>query len=196
MEKMNDLEALLKHCVQELYSAEKQIIEAMPAMIAKAQNPSLKRALEQHLQVTENHRQRIDNVRQMLGVDEDSVTNYTGVLSNLLGGGSKCKGMEGLIDEGQKIMAENLSDDVMDAAIIGGSQKIEHYEIAAYGTARTYAQQLGLTQVAQLLQQTLDEEYRADEILTNLAVSGVNQNADTGAGVSGSGSMSSANSIL
>ena len=76
-------------------------------------------------------------------------------------------------------MAENLSPEVLDAAIIAGSQKIEHYEIACYGTARTYAQQLGLTQVAQLLQQTLDEEYKADELLTQLAVSSVNLQAET-----------------
>lgn len=191
MDKMNDLKALLRHCVQELYSAEEQIIEAMPAMIAKADNSTLKQALEQHLRITENQRERIDQARQMLGANEESVTNYGGILSNLFGVGSKCKGMEGLIDEGQKIMAENLSSEVMDAAIIGGNQKIEHYEIAAYGTARTYAQQLGLTQVAQLLQQTLDEEYRADEILTNLAVGSVNQQANTGVSSSNTGSTHS-----
>lgn len=178
MDKMTDLKALLKHDVQMLHSAEEQIIEAMPAMIAAAENPPLKRALEEHLKVTENQRQRIDQVRQMLGANEDSVENYTGVLSNLFGGGAKCKGMEGIIDDGQKVMAENLSSEVRDAAIIAGSQKIEHFEIASYGTARTYAQQLGLTEVAQLLQQTLDEEYKADEILTTLAVSGVNQQAE------------------
>ncbi|HKG68723.1 MAG TPA: ferritin-like domain-containing protein [Segetibacter sp.] len=196
MEKMTDLNALLRHCVQELYSAEEQIIEAMPAMIAKAENPSLKQALEQHLRVTENQRERIDQVRQMMGADEESVTKYSGILSNFFGAGSKCKGMEGLIDEGQKIMAANLSSEVMDAAIIGGCQKIEHYEIAAYGTARTYAQELGLSQVAQLLQQTLDEEYRADEILTTLAVSGVNQNAEAGAGLSGTSSIGSGTSAI
>lgn len=195
MEKMNDLKALLRHCVQELYSVEEQIIEAMPAMIAKAENPSLKQALEQHLRITENQRERIDQVRQMLGADEESVTKYSGILSNLFGAGSKCKGMEGLIDEGQKILSENLSPEVMDAAIIGGNQKIEHYEIAAYGTARTYAQELGLTQVAQLLQQTLDEEYRADEMLTTLAVSGINQSAED-AGISGGSSMYSSNSSV
>lgn len=195
MEKMNDLKALLRHCVQELYSAEEQIIEAMPAMIAKAENSSVKQALEQHLRVTEQQRERIDQVRQMMGADEESVTKYSGILSNLFGAGSKCKGMEGLIDEGQKIMAENLSADVMDAAIIAGNQKIEHYEIAAYGTARTYAQHLGLTQVAQLLQQTLDEEKRADEILTTLAVSGVNQNAEA-TGSAGSSPISSSTSAV
>ncbi|CAA9493029.1 MAG: Stress response diiron-containing protein YciF [uncultured Segetibacter sp.] len=196
MDKMNDLKALLRHCVQELYSAEEQIIESMPAMITKAQNPALKQALEQHLRVTENQRERIDQVRQMLGADEESVTKYSGILSNLFGAGSKCKGMEGLIDEGQKMMAENLSPVVMDAVIVAGNQKIEHYEIAAYGTARTYAQQLGLTQVAQLLQQTLDEEYRADEILTALAVSDINQNAEAGAGLSEANAISSSTNVV
>jgi len=193
MDKMTDLKALLRHCVQELYSVEEQIIEAMPAMIAKAQSPSLKQALEQHLRVTETQRERIDQVRQMLGASEESVTNYTGILSNLFGPGSKCKGMEGLIDAGQKLMAENLSPEVMDAAIIGSSQKIEHFEIASYGTARTYAEELGLTQVAQLLQQTLDEEYGADEILTTLAVGSINQRAETGSGAT---SIRSGSSVI
>ena len=182
MDKMNDLKALLRHDAQMLLSMEEQIIEAMPAMVAAAENPALKSALEEHLRITENQRQRIEQVRQSLGADEDSVTNYTGVLSNLFGGGAKCKGIEGIIDEGQKVMAENLSSEVRDAAIIAGNQKIEHYEIACYGTARTYAQELGLTEVAQLLQQTLDEEYRADEILTTLATSGVNQKAEVSSG--------------
>jgi ferritin-like metal-binding protein YciE len=95
-------------------------------------------------------------------------------------GGTKCKGMEGLIEAGQKIMAENLTDEVMDAAIIGGSQKIEHFEIAAYGTARTYAEQLGLIDVAQLLQQTLLEEHDADDRLTALATAEVNLKAEAG----------------
>jgi ferritin-like metal-binding protein YciE len=179
MEKMNDLRALLKHDVQMLYSAEKQLVEAMPAMVARATNPALKQALQEHLNVTERQMTRIDQVRTMLGADEDSVKKYTGVLAQIMGG-TKCKGMEGLIEEGQKLMAENLEDEVMDAAIIGGNQKIEHFEIASYGTARTYAEQLGLTDVAQLLEQTLNEEYRADEILTSLAVTSVNLQAEVG----------------
>lgn len=196
MDKMNDLKALLRHDVQMLLSMEEQIIEAMPAMVAAAENPSLKQALEQHLKVTENQRTRINQVREMLGADEESVTNYSGILSNLFGGGAKCQGIEGIIDEGQKVMAENLSSEVRDAAIIGGNQKIEHYEIACYGTARTFAQQLGLSQVASLLQQTLDEEYRADEILTTLAVNQVNLGAQTGGSVSGSGVGTSTNSSI
>ncbi|HZH95209.1 MAG TPA: ferritin-like domain-containing protein [Flavisolibacter sp.] len=177
MEKMDELHELLQHDLQMLLSAEEQLITAMPAMIAKATNPALKQALEQHLQITRSQRERLVDVQQMIGSDKDSVTDHSGLLARLLGGGTTCKGMQGLIEEGQKVMAENLSDEVMDAAIIGGSQKIEHFEIAAYGTARTYAQHLGLTQVAQLLQQTLDEEYRADELLTQLAVRDVNLQA-------------------
>lgn len=181
MDKMKDLKTLLRHDVQMLHSVEEQIIEAMPAMIAAAENPALKHALEQHLKVTQQQAERIDQVRKLLGADEDSVENYTGILSGIMGGGAKCKGMEGIIEEGQKIMAENLSPEVRDAAIIGGSQKIEHFEIASYGTARAFAEQLGLTEVSQLLQQTLDEEYKADEVLTNLALSSVNQQAEVSA---------------
>jgi len=101
-------------------------------------------------------------------------------------GGTECKGMEGIIDEGEKVMAENLSDEVMDAAIIGACQKVEHFEIASYGTARTYAQELGMSQVAELLQQTLDEEYMADQELTSIAELRVNQRAMSGSSMSGS----------
>jgi ferritin-like metal-binding protein YciE len=177
MDKMNDLNALLRHDIQMLYSAEEQIIAALPAMIARASHPALKEALEQHRRVTEIQRDRLDQVKQMLGASEEDVTRYSGVLANLMGG-TKCKGMEGLIDEGQKIMAENLSDEVMDAAIIGGCQKIEHFEIAAYGTVRTYAEQLGMIDVAQLLQQTLMEEHDADDRLTALATADINTRAE------------------
>jgi ferritin-like metal-binding protein YciE len=180
MDRMNDLRELLRHDVQMLRSCEEQIIEALPAMISRASNPALKEALEQHLRVTERHRDRIDQVRDMIGASEESVTKYTGVLSRMMGGATKCKGMEGLIDEGEKIMAENLSPEVMDAAIIGGCQKMEHYEIACYGTARTYAEQLGLIDAAQLLQQTLIEEHDADDRLTALATSEINLRAESG----------------
>lgn len=180
---MNDLKTLLKHDVQLMYSMEKQIVEALPAMIAKAENPALKQALEQHLSVTELQRDRIDRIRQLLGADEESVNRYSDFFTTILSGGAKCAGMEGIIDEGQKLMAENLSSDVMDAAIIGACQKIEHYEIACYGTARTFARQLGLNEIAQLLQQTLDEEYQADDLLTNLAEGGINLEAETGSGM-------------
>jgi ferritin-like metal-binding protein YciE len=180
MEQMNDLKELLRHDAQMLRSVEKQIIAGMPAMIAKAQNPELKNALEQHLEVTKRQLDRIDQVREMLGADEDSVKDHTGLLSRLMGNSLTCQGIKGIIEDGSKVMAEDMSPEVMDAAIIGGSQKIEHFEIAAYGTARTYAEHLGLTEVANLLQETLDEEYMADQMLTGLAMSGVNQTAEAG----------------
>ena len=185
MDKMNDLQALLRHDVQMLESMEDQIIEALPAMIARASNPQLKKALDEHLNITKRQRQRLDQVEQLLGASKEDVTRYSGVLANLMGG-VKCKGMDGIIDEGEKLMAENISDEVMDAAIIGACQKVEHFEIASYGTVRTWAQELGYTQVAQLFQQTLDEEYMADQELTGLAEQRVNQQAASGSAMSGS----------
>jgi ferritin-like metal-binding protein YciE len=185
MDNLEHLRDLLVFDVQHLYSAEVQIIEALPAMIAKAHNPELKQALEQHLRITEIQRQRLDQVKQMLGVsdDENANTRGMGIFSTLFSPGSKSKGMDGLITDGEKMMAIDMAPAVKDAAIIGCSQKIEHFEIAAYGTARTYAEQLGLIDVAQLLQQTLIEEHDADDRLTALAVSRVNQQAEGGVSV-------------
>jgi ferritin-like metal-binding protein YciE len=178
MDKLTDLKELLKHDIEKLHSVELQIIEAMPAMIAAATNPSLKQALEEHLRVTRVQHERIHSVRGMIGSNEELPESYTGILSKIMGDGSKCKAIEGIIEENQKVMAEDLSDEVRDAAIIAGSQKIEHFEIASYGTARTFARQLGLTEVERLLQTTLDEEYQADDLLTTLAVGGINQDAE------------------
>ena len=178
MDNMNHLRDLLRYDVRNLISAEEQIIDAMPAMIGKATNPALKQALEQHLRITEMQRSRLTQVQQSLGVDSDN--DDDGIFSGLFGSGSKNQGMDGLIDEGQKVMGVDMDPVVMDAAIIGCAQKIEHYEIACYGTARTYAEQLGLTEVAQLLEQTLEEERMADEMLTKLAVSDVNLRAGSG----------------
>lgn len=180
MDNMNHLRDLLRYDVRHLVSAEEQIIEAMPAMIAKATNPALKQALEQHLRITETQRTRLTQVQRHLGGDNDD--NDEGIFSGLFGSGAKNKGMDGLIEEGQKVMAVDMDAAVMDAAIIGCAQKIEHYEIACYGTARTYARQLGFTEVTQLLEQTLEEERMADEMLTNLAVSDVNLRAESGMG--------------
>ncbi|HEX8314703.1 MAG TPA: ferritin-like domain-containing protein [Flavisolibacter sp.] len=183
MDNMNHLRDLLMFDIQHLYSAEVQIMEALPAMIAKASNPELKRALEQHLNVTEIQRQRLDQVKQMMGVTEDNNSGGAmGIFAGLFNPGTKSKGIDGLITDGEKIMAIDMAPAVMDAAIIGCSQKIEHFEIAAYGTARTYAEQLGLIDVAQLLQQTLIEEHDADDMLTALAVGKVNQQAEAGVG--------------
>ncbi|MBD0280528.1 MAG: ferritin-like domain-containing protein [Bacteroidota bacterium] len=181
MDNMNHLRDLLRFDVRHLYSAEEQIIEALPAMISKANDPQLKQALEQHLRVTEQQRDRLDRVKQLLGENDDSGDNDGGIFSGLFSTGSKSKGIAGLIDEGEKVMGVDMVPAVMDAAIIGCAQKIEHYEIAGYGTARTYAEQLGLTDVAQLLQQTLIEEHDADDLLTSLAVRDINLRAETGA---------------
>ena len=177
MEKMNDLRALLKHDIQMLYSTEEQIIDALPAMAERATNPNLRDALRQHLEITKRQRERLDQIRQMLPADDEDITRYSGVLASLMGG-TKDKGMDGIIEAGEKIMAENISDEVMDAAIIGACQKVEHYEIACYGTARSFAEQLGLHEVARLLEETLMEEKEADMRLTSLAESEVNMRAE------------------
>ena len=181
MENMNQLKDLLRYDVEHLYSAEEQIIEALPAMIEAASNPQLKQALNQHLEVSKQQRDRLDEVMQLLGESGDD--NGEGIFAGLFSTGNKSKGVEGLISEGERVMAVDMSAEVMDAAIISCAQKLEHYEISGYGTARTYAMQLGLTDVAQLLQQTLIEEHDADDILTSLAVSEVNRQATTAADV-------------
>lgn len=180
MDNMNDLRDLLLHDLQDLYSAEEQIIAAMPAMIDKANDTRLKRALEEHLRVTERQRDRLRQIQQTLGTSAGS-GDSNNIIANLFGTGKTCEGMKGIIQENKKTLKEDMSPSVRDAAIIAGAQKVEHYEICGYGTARTYAQQLGLTEVARLLQETLDEEHQADEILTSMAVADVNQRAEVGA---------------
>lgn len=184
MEKMRDLRDLLTHEIADLYSAEQQIIEAMPLMIEKSYNPQLRQALEQHLQVTRNQVDRLTQVQSILG-SKDSNNSDSGILANLFGSGVKCKGMEGLIEEGQKVMNEDMNPEVMDAAIIACAQKIEHYEICGYGTARAYARQLGLTEAERLLEQTLDEEHQADELMTSMALNSVNLMAEASGGSTG-----------
>lgn len=181
MEKLQDLRALLVHEVMDVYSAEEQIIEALPMMIEYATNPKLKKALEDHLKITKKQKQRLDKVQQLLKVGEDKKgTGKKGGLFGLFGSGQKCKGMSGIISEGNSIMKEDIDPEVLDAAIIASCQKVEHYEICSYGTLKAYAQELGLTQVVKLLDETLEEEYEADILLTDLAVfGGVNQEAET-----------------
>ena len=175
MEQMKDLKDLLKHEIQDLYSAEEQIIAAMPKMIEKANNPELKKALQQHLKVTEQQLKRLDKVKKSFGEQEEK---KKGGIFGLFAGNQKCKGMEGLITEGEKVMGENMTPEVLDAAIIACAQKIEHYEICGYGTARAYARELELYEVAELLEETLDEEYEADDLLTDLAVGNINLEAE------------------
>jgi ferritin-like metal-binding protein YciE len=150
-------------------------------LIEAASNPLFMHTLHQLLELSRQHRDRLVEVMQLLGETGDD--NGDGIFAGLFSTGNKSKGIEGLISEGERVMAVDMGSEVRDAAIIGCAQKMEHYEIAGYGTARTYAMQLGLTDVAQLLQQTLIEEHDADDILTSLAVSEVNRQATTGADV-------------
>ena len=161
-EETNPLEELLIDELKDIYSAENQIVKALPKMAKAASSPELKRAFERHLEETRRQVERLDQIGQALD------TKLTG---------KKCKGMEGLIEEGKEIIEEDLEDNAKDAGLIGAAQKVEHYEIAAYGTARTHAELLGYTKAAKLLQQTLDEEGATDKKLTELAESVINVEA-------------------
>ena len=161
-EETNPLEELLIDELKDIYSAENQIIKALPKMAKAANSPELKRAFERHLEETRRQVERLDQIGQTLD------TKLTG---------KKCKGMEGLIEEGKEIMEEDLEESAFDAGLIGAAQKVEHYEIAAYGTARTHAEMLGYTKAAKLLQQTLDEEGATDKKLTRLAETHINAEA-------------------
>ncbi len=178
MEKIIDLKDLLKHEILDLYSAEEQIIEGLPKMIEKANDPQLKEALSTHLEATKRQKDRLENIKATL--IEGNREEDNGFFTNLFGGTNsvKCKGTEGLIKEAEKLMGEEMTPEAMDAAIIGAAQKIEHYEIAGYGTARAYAVELNLDYVAMQLEETLDEEYEADDLLTDLAVGQLNIDAE------------------
>jgi ferritin-like metal-binding protein YciE len=159
---MNPLQELLIDELKDIYNAETQIVKALPKMAKAASSPELKRAFEKHVIETKRQVERLDQIGAALGVKMT---------------GKKCRGMEGLIEEGKEIMAEDLDDNAIDAGLIGAAQKVEHYEIAAYGTARTHASLLGLNKIARLLQQTLDEEGNTDKKLTALADSIINVEA-------------------
>ncbi len=179
METLNHLRALLKHEVEDLISAEDQIISAMPMMIDKASDTTLKKSLQQHLKITQQQRKRLDKVQKLLSNKSTQEDGKKGLFSRLIGTTHECKGMKGIITEGQKIMKEKMTPAVMDAAIIAAAQKVEHYEICGYGTAKAYARELNLTEVEQLLDQTLSEEYEADDKLTELAVRKINKEAES-----------------
>ena len=159
---MNPLEELLVDELKDLYSAENQIIKALPRMAKATSAPELKRAFERHLEETRRQVERLNQIGDAL---EIKLT------------GKKCKGMEGLLEEGKEVMEEDLDENALDAGLIGAAQKVEHYEIAAYGTARTHAEMLGYSKVARLLQQTLNEEGATDKKLTQLAESIINVEA-------------------
>ena len=163
--KMKSFEDLFHHELKDLYSAEKQLTKALPKMAKAASNEELRQAFEDHLQETEGHVERLEQIFQQLDIPTTRV--------------QKCKAMEGLIEEGKEIMEEDLEPELLDAALIAAAQRVEHYEMAGYGCARTFAQRLGHNEIADLLQTTLDEEGSADKKLTEIAESVVNQEAET-----------------
>lgn len=162
---MESMQDLYLHELKDIYNAEKQILQALPKMAEKASHGELRRAFEEHRAVTEEQVRRLETIFSDLGQSPS---------------GKKCKGMEGLIEEGRELLEEDADPDVRDAALIGAAQRVEHYEIAAYGTARTYAQQLGFDNHVDLLQRTLDEEGDTDKRLTKLAEGRVNREAEVG----------------
>jgi ferritin-like metal-binding protein YciE len=162
---MNNMQDLYLHELKDIHNAEKQILQALPKMAKAASHQELRQAFEEHERVTEEQVRRLETIFDDLGQKPS---------------GKKCKGMEGLIEEGEEILSEDADPDVRDAALIAAAQRVEHYEIAAYGTARTYARQLGFDKHVELLQRTLDEEGQTDERLTKLAESRINTDAEVG----------------
>lgn len=152
--KLNSLRELYMEQLKDLYDAEHQIIKALPKMIEAAQAEELRDALNEHLEITKEQASRIEQIFKNLGEKPK---------------GEKCKGMQGVIQEGNDLVSKIENEDLRDAAIIASAQRVEHYEIAGYGTARTYAELLGEQDARELLQQTLNEEEEADQVLTNLA---------------------------
>ena len=158
---INDLRSLLVDELRDLYHAEKQLTKALPKMAKAASSEKLAAAFETHLEETKGHIERLERAFEQL---EEPAKTKT------------CKAMKGLIEEGEEMM-DDVEGDAVDAALISAAQKVEHYEIASYGTVRTFAQLLGENEVANLLQQTLDEESRTDKKLTELAESEINLEA-------------------
>jgi len=152
--------------LKDLYSAESQLVKALPKLAKAAASKELRAGFEEHLEQTKGHVQRLEQIFEML--DESPK-------------GKKCKGMEGLIEEGSEIMEEDFEDALLDAALIGAAQRVEHYEIAAYGTVRAFAEELGESEHASLLAETLEEEKETDEKLSELAKQ-INVEANEGSG--------------
>jgi len=160
--RITTLEELLTDELKDIYSAENQLIKALPKMARAAESNDLRQAFEKHLEQTRLHAQRIEEICGDLNVKP---------------GGKKCTGMEGLIEEGREVLQSDAEPEPLQAALIGAAQRVEHYEIAAYGTARAHAKQLGYLKAVDLLGQTLEEEKQADELLTKLAENRINVKA-------------------
>jgi len=151
--------------LKDLYSAEKQLVKALPKMAKNATNPDLKKAFTDHLEQTEEHVSRLEQIFESLEASPR---------------GKKCVGMEGLIEEAKEMLEEDAEEDVLDAGLISKAQHVEHYEMAGYGTVRRFAQILGETEHVELLEQTLNEEKEADQLLTQLADGSINVDAAAG----------------
>lgn len=152
--KLNSLEELFVHEMEDLRSAENQLIEALPKMAEAANSAALKTAFKDHLKETKTHVRRIDQIFKAMDKTPKEIT---------------CKGMQGLIKEGEEIIKDAAHPAVMDAGLIGAAQRVEHYEIAGYGTAKAHAIALGRQDLAEIIQTTLDEEGEANKLLTQLA---------------------------
>ncbi|MEH6679202.1 MAG: ferritin-like domain-containing protein [Sediminicola sp.] len=159
---MKTLEDLFEHQLKDLYSAESQLVKALPKMAKKAKDNELKKAFESHLEETEQHKSRLEEICTELDIDPK---------------GETCKAMQGLIKEAEGFMEEADDEDVLNAGLIAEAQRVEHYEISAYGTAVRYAKELGHKDIAKKLQSTLDEEYNADGKLNKLAEGRLNKKA-------------------
>ena len=162
MKKLKSLKDLMIDELKDIQNAEKQIIAALPKMQKKASNPELKNAFSEHLEQTREHVSRLEQVFEIC--DQKPA-------------GKTCRAMQGIIEEAKEMMEEEAEPSVMDAALIASAQRVEHYEIAAYGTVRTYARILGMPDAEKLLQKTLDEEAETDELLSQLAETTVNLEA-------------------
>lgn len=161
-EKLKNLSDLLVDQLKDLYSAETQIISALPKMARAANSQELRASFEEHLVQTKNQKTRIEQMFEHLeGAPH----------------GKKCVGMEGLLSEGDEVLQENMESEVRDAALIAAAQKVEHYEISGYGTAATFADMLGHKEVARLIKETLDEEEKVDQKLTKMAKMKINVRA-------------------
>lgn len=160
--KLKTLQDLFVHELQDLHSAETQLVRALPKMAKAASHPELKSGFQQHLEQTREHVSRLEEIGRMVGC---KVT------------GHKCKAMEGLILEGSELIDDGIEEPVRDAGLIGAAQRVEHYEIAGYGTARALAKALGQKQAIELLTRTLEEEKATDQKLTQLAEAAVNAEA-------------------
>ena len=161
---MHTLQHLFMNQLKDIYYAEKQIVKTLPEMSEAATQPSLKKAFDDHLEETENHIERLEQVFEMMGEKAS---------------GEKCDAMEGIIEEGKEFIqnGDSFNPDVKDAGLISAAQRVEHYEIAAYGTLRAFAEQLGQKRAAELFQSTLNEEKQADEKLTGIAEATINRKA-------------------